>query len=75
MINQIDFYNLPDVKEQIEIQKHNPPWSKESIEAHRVKLQIAKKYGVADKFETIEKYIESSAPLITDHPPCKSFSG
>jgi len=61
IISQVDFYNLPEVAEQLEIQKKNPPWSEESINAQRVKLEIAEQHGVADKFETIEQYIESAS--------------
>lgn len=57
-ISQCEFYKLPIIIAQVEIQKRNPPWSKESIAAQRVKLEIAEQQGVADKFETIEQYID-----------------
>lgn len=49
-MNQQEFYKLPEVREQIEIQKSNPYGSKEHKSAYFRIGGIAKENGVWDEY-------------------------
>lgn len=49
-MNQKEFYSLPEVIEQIEIQKTNPYGSTEHREAYEEMYNIAAQYGVEEQF-------------------------
>jgi hypothetical protein len=49
-MTQQEFYGLPEVREQLDIQKTNPYGSKEHREAFRKISDIAKNHGVIDQY-------------------------
>lgn len=49
-MNQQEFYSLPEVQEQLNIQKRNPHGSREHMAAFEEVGEIAKKYGVYDQY-------------------------
>lgn len=49
-MTQTEFYCLPEIVEQIEIQKRNRFDSEESKAARRAMVDIADKYGVGDEY-------------------------
>ena len=49
-MTQQEFYNTPEVKLSIEIQKMNPYGSAEHRAAYIQIMEAAKKYGVLDKY-------------------------
>ena len=49
-MTQQEFYNLPEIKECLDIQKRNQYGSKEHKDAYHKIAIIADKYGVLDKY-------------------------
>lgn len=49
-MTQLEFYQTPEVKSAIEIQKRNPFGSIEHRRAHKMIGQVAEYYGIADEY-------------------------